>query len=57
LDPAYGGYLAIVYALVPESTTATADELPEIGYYFELVAAPRRLPGNIGKGRSRKSGE
>ena len=30
----YGGYLAIVYALVPESTTATADdELTEIGYY------------------------
>jgi hypothetical protein len=32
----YGGYLAIVYALVPESTIATADdELPEIGYYVK----------------------
>jgi len=32
---AYGAYLAIHYALFHDriETTATADELPEIGYY------------------------
>lgn len=28
----YGAFLAIDYALFPEHTTATVEELPEMGY-------------------------
>ena len=28
----YGAFVAIDYALFPEHTTATAEELPEMGY-------------------------
>jgi hypothetical protein len=28
----YGAFIAIDYALFPEHTTATTEELPEVGY-------------------------